>query len=98
MLVRRLPRMGVEGGEGQAVGLGVVHRGEHLPGKPLVYATSRNFMDYFGINSSEDLPKIKEVFAEQLVQPTLINDNDFKTAEADEEINLPEGKKEVHGP
>jgi len=67
----------------------ITGRSENLPGKPLVYATSRNFMDYFGINSSEDLPKIKEVFAEQLVQPTLINDNDFKTAEADEEVNVP---------
>ena len=66
----------------------ITGRSENLPGKPLVYATSRNFMDYFGINSSEDLPKIKEVFAEQMVQPTLINDNDFKTAEADEETNL----------
>ena len=60
----------------------ITGRNENLPGKPLMYATSRNFMDYFGINSSEDLPKIKEVFAEQIVQPTLINDNDFKTAEA----------------
>ena len=66
----------------------ITGRSENLPGKPLVYATSRNFMDYFGINSSEDLPKIKEVFAEQLVQPTLINDNDFKTAEADDQTNL----------
>jgi len=67
----------------------ITGRSENLPGKPLVYATSRNFMDYFGINSSEDLPKIREVFAEQLVQPTLINDNDFKTAEAGEEASLP---------
>src|SRR6478672_10408244 len=66
----------------------ITGRNENMPGKPLVYATSKNFMDYFGINSSEDLPKIKEVFAEQLVQPTLVNDNDFKTAEADEETNL----------
>ncbi|MBD0332616.1 MAG: SMC-Scp complex subunit ScpB, partial [Chitinophagaceae bacterium] len=36
-------------------------RNEHLPGHPLVYATSKNFMDYFGINSPEDLPKIREV-------------------------------------
>lgn len=66
----------------------ITGRSENLPGKPLVYATSRNFMDYFGINSSEDLPRIKEVFAEQFVQPTLINDNDFKTAEAVEDANL----------
>lgn len=49
-------------------------RNEKLPGHPLVYSTSRNFMDYFGINSAEDLPKIKEVLAEQLVQPTVIKD------------------------
>lgn len=50
-------------------------RNEELPGKPLVYSTSRSFMDYFGINSADDLPKIKEVLAEQsLIQGTLIND------------------------
>ncbi len=66
----------------------ITGRSENLPGKPLVYATSKSFMDYFGINSSEDLPKIREVFAEQFVQPTLISDIDFKTPEADEEPNL----------
>ncbi|MES1218013.1 MAG: SMC-Scp complex subunit ScpB [Bacteroidota bacterium] len=49
-------------------------RNEKMPGHPLVYATSRNFMDYFGINSAEDLPKIKEVLAEQLVTPTIMKD------------------------
>ena len=49
-------------------------RNEKLPGHPLVYATSRTFMDYFGINSAEDLPKIKEVLADQLVSPTVIKD------------------------
>jgi segregation and condensation protein B len=48
-------------------------RNEDMPGKPLVYATSKTFMDYFGINSASDLPKLKEVFAETLVEPTLIN-------------------------
>jgi len=47
-------------------------RNEKLPGHPLVYSTSKNFMDYFGINSAEDLPKIREVLAEQLVTPTYI--------------------------
>jgi len=52
-------------------------RNEHLPGKPLVYSTSKNFMDYFGINSTEDLPKIREVLAEQLVEATVIKPEDF---------------------
>ena len=52
-------------------------RSEHLPGKPLLYSTSKNFMDYFGINSTDDLPKIKEVLAEQLVEATVIKPEDF---------------------
>jgi segregation and condensation protein B len=31
-------------------------------------------MDYFGINSSDDLPKIREVLAEQLIAPTNVQD------------------------
>ncbi len=48
-------------------------RNENLPGKPLVYATSKAFMDYFGINNTNDLPKIKEVLAEQLIEATVVN-------------------------
>lgn len=66
----------------------ITGRSENLPGKPLVYATSRNFMDYFGINSPDDLPKIKEVMAEQIVQPTLMNESDFKSEEMADETNL----------
>jgi segregation and condensation protein B len=29
-------------------------------GKPLLYGTSESFMDYFGINALEELPKVKE--------------------------------------
>jgi segregation and condensation protein B len=48
-------------------------RNEEAVGKPLIYATSKSFMDYFGINSTEDLPKISEVLMEELVQATVIN-------------------------
>jgi segregation and condensation protein B len=49
-------------------------RNEKMPGHPLQYATSRSFMDYFGINSADDLPRIREVLADQLVEPTVIKD------------------------
>ena len=49
-------------------------RNEKLPGHPLLYSTSKSFMDYFGINSAEDLPKIREILADQLVEPTVIKD------------------------
>ncbi len=49
----------------------ITGRNEDMPGKPLVYATSRNFMDYFGLNSPDDLPRIKEVLADQVVPTTI---------------------------
>jgi segregation and condensation protein B len=33
-------------------------------GKPILYAISSMFMDYFGINSSNDLPKLKDLIPE----------------------------------
>jgi segregation and condensation protein B len=50
-------------------------RNEKAPGQPLLYSTSPGFMDYFGINSSEELPRIKEVLADQLIEPTVMKDN-----------------------
>ncbi len=52
----------------------ITGRNEKLPGHPLVYGTSKIFMDYFGINNAEDLPKIREVLAEQMVEPTVMKD------------------------
>ena len=68
-------------------------RNENQPGHPLVYATSKSFMDYFGINSPEDLPKIKEVLAGPLVEPTVIKDIEIteensKNSNTDEEVLL----------
>lgn len=61
----------------------IIGRNEKLPGHPLVYATSKSFMDYFGINSPEDLPKLKEVFDESIVNPTIINDEAAITEETE---------------
>lgn len=58
-------------------------RNDAMPGKPLVYATSKSFMDYFGLNSVEDLPKIREVLAEQVIQGTIISEG-MKKSEADQ--------------
>jgi segregation and condensation protein B len=59
----------------------ITGRNEQMPGKPLVYSTSRHFMDYFGINSAEDLPRINEVLADQIVAPTLVNADHFDVEE-----------------
>ncbi|MBK9569349.1 MAG: SMC-Scp complex subunit ScpB [Chitinophagaceae bacterium] len=83
-------------------------RNEKAPGQPLLYSTSKNFMDYFGINSADELPKIKEVLGEQLIEPTVIKDttpDDEEKAAGDDEteaflvtdggeliVNLPAGQ------
>ncbi len=54
-------------------------RNEALPGHPLIYNTTKNFMDYFGINTPNDLPKIREVLADQIIQPSLMSEMDFKS-------------------
>ncbi len=41
-------------------------RNEDAVGKPLIYATSKSFMDYFGINSANDLPKISELLLDAI--------------------------------
>jgi segregation and condensation protein B len=62
-------------------------RSETLPGKPLLYSTSKAFMDYFGLNSPKDLPKLKEVFDDESIQPTLIG-LDGNTESPEEDIPM----------
>jgi segregation and condensation protein B len=54
----------------------IAGRNEDAVGKPLIYATSKSFMDYFGINSPDDLPKIKEVLMEELVEATKVHNEE----------------------
>ncbi|QEH43859.1 SMC-Scp complex subunit ScpB [Chitinophaga sp. XS-30] len=61
-------------------------RSEELPGKPLLYTTSKAFMDYFGLNSPKDLPKLKEVFDEDFVAPTQLSIESGETLRVDEEL------------
>lgn len=62
----------------------ITGRNESMPGHPLVYCTSKNFMDYFGINSPDDLPKLKEVFDETIVNPTAVSEEMIRAEENEE--------------
>jgi segregation and condensation protein B len=62
-------------------------RNEDAVGKPLIYATSKSFMDYFGINSAEDLPKISEVLMEELIQATNVKEAEENREAANEAEN-----------
>lgn len=35
-----------------------------LPGRPILYETTNEFLDYFGLSSTEDLPNIEEIINE----------------------------------
>lgn len=35
-----------------------------LPGRPILYETTNEFLDYFGLSSTEDLPNIEELIEE----------------------------------
>ncbi|MDR3678797.1 MAG: SMC-Scp complex subunit ScpB [Flavipsychrobacter sp.] len=48
----------------------ITGRNEDVVGKPLVYATSKNFMDYIGINSAAQLPKLKDITTDDITIPT----------------------------
>jgi segregation and condensation protein B len=48
----------------------IAGRNEHAVGKPLLYATTKNFMDYLGINSTDQLPELKEIMSNDIVFPT----------------------------
>ena len=62
-------------------------RREDAVGKPLIYATSKSFMDYFGINSANDLPKIKEILDQEIIEATRI--------EREEELEDPDAVVEL---
>lgn len=66
----------------------ITGRNEEMPGKPLVYATSKTFMDYFGINSPQDLPKLKEIYDDAMTQPTAIR-HDNETENQVNDVDLP---------
>jgi segregation and condensation protein B len=60
-------------------------RNEDAVGKPLIYATSKSFMDYFGINSADELPKISEVLMQEYAKATAISEDGISRSEEEEE-------------
>lgn len=68
----------------------ITGRNEEAVGKPLIYGTSKSFMDYFGINSPADLPKISEVLMEELVKATVVAEAENMQAEEDKNDSIGE--------
>lgn len=88
----------------------IAGRNEDAVGKPLLYATTKNFMDYLGVNSPADLPQLKEVGNTDIVLPTsgeeaipeeqanrqmiVDNNGELKLEEADTDITAEEEVKQ----
>lgn len=66
-------------------------RNEDAVGKPLIYSTSKSFMDYFGINTADDLPKISEILMEELVKATAVSDSAREQEENENNQDMPDG-------
>jgi segregation and condensation protein B len=49
----------------------IAGRMEDAVGKPLLYTTSKSFMDYLGLNNLNELPKLSEILNQEIVVPTL---------------------------
>ena len=45
-----------------------------LPGRPILYETTNEFLDYFGLSSTEDLPDISEFVSEEVDEADESND------------------------
>lgn len=60
----------------------ITGRNNSLPGRPLLYGTSKHFMDYFGINSPDDLPKISELITQNIQSIGSLSETelDFQTS------------------
>ncbi|MEP6596709.1 MAG: SMC-Scp complex subunit ScpB [Ginsengibacter sp.] len=65
----------------------IAGRKEDAPGKPLIYTTSKSFMDYFGINSPDDLPKIREVLNHEIIEATKIENPGDEILDDDNGLN-----------
>ncbi|MBK8364222.1 MAG: SMC-Scp complex subunit ScpB [Bacteroidetes bacterium] len=77
------------------------------PGRPVLYSTSRNFMDYFGIKNVKDLPQLKDLHVDgnEIGTATeMMDSSDLENAAPSENenpesdvnsIDIPENSEEV---
>ena len=72
----------------------IAGRREDSVGKPLIYTTSKSFMDYFGINSPNDLPQIREVLAQEIIEATQVS----KEENEEESISIEEKEESKDAP
>ena len=55
-----------------------------LPGRPILYETTSEFLDYFGLSSIEELPNIEDIINDSEEED---NNSDLYTSKYTEEVN-----------
>lgn len=78
-------------------------RMEDMVGKPLTYNTSKSFMDYLGLNSLDELPKLNEILQHEMMEPTnadeALPEHEVTMVVSEEgqliELDLPENKNDI---
>ncbi|TAD81948.1 MAG: SMC-Scp complex subunit ScpB [Bacteroidetes bacterium] len=55
----------------------IIGRREDAPGQPLLYSTSKSFMDYFGINHAGELPSLDDIMPNNIAEATFINQTEL---------------------
>jgi segregation and condensation protein B len=66
-----------------------------VPGRPAIYATTREFLDYFNLNSLSDLPTLAELRDIDELSPDLFADFEAQAKAA--EAELPRGDTDEDG-
>jgi segregation and condensation protein B len=52
----------------------------NLPGRPILYETTNEFLDYFGLSSKEELPKFEQI-KNEIVDDTDLYESTYKENE-----------------
>ena len=68
-----------------------------LPGRPLIYGTTKRFLEVFDLKDISSLPKLKEIkaFGADEFQPTPVDENDSIEQQTEEESSQTGGSEET---
>ena len=67
-----------------------------VPGKPIQYATTENFLNHFNVQKLSDLPTIDELGTAGLIDTSAINKSIFGTGKFFKEQSINEKKKNIY--
>ena len=68
-----------------------------VPGKPILYATTENFLNHFNIQKLSDLPTIDELGSAGLIDTSSIDQSIFGTGKFFKEQSISENQNDIYG-